>query len=291
VVVPWVSREWRSLVVWVELDAPEAALIAAVSAAGMRPAVRIREAIWAHGGRHDQVTYELLHPSWVARLGDPGPATEGEPPGPGEHISRRISLLNPSGAVPLNALLVSERLAIRMTETEDGKERARLRRQETERHTSVSPSRIHSSHLYDLHWITESNKRNPPPEMLLSVVLRQTNELIGEVQLVNIDSFHHTAETASMIYRPKHRNQGYGSEAKLLLIELAFDQLGFHTLKSRVWAPNTRSQSALRKQGFRDAGRYHWSTHHDTGFADFAAFDLLASEWRERVSSSSQSLD
>jgi RimJ/RimL family protein N-acetyltransferase len=74
-----------------------------------------------------------------------------------------------------------------------------------------------------------------------------------------------------------------------LLIELAFDQLAFHTLKSMVWGPNTRSAAALRKQGYRDAGRYHWTTPHDNGFADFDAFDLLASEWRERIEQSSQS--
>jgi RimJ/RimL family protein N-acetyltransferase len=52
---------------------------------------------------------------------------------------------------------------------------------------------------------------------------------------------------------------------------------------SYIWDYNLRSQAAIRKQGYRDAGRLRWRQTTDEGFADFVMFDLLASEWRERV--------
>jgi RimJ/RimL family protein N-acetyltransferase len=44
---------------------------------------------------------------------------------------------------------------------------------------------------------------------------------------------------------------------------------------------NTRSAAALRKQGYRDAGRITWTHPVDGIFGNVAFFDLLASEWRE----------
>ena len=38
--------------------------------------------------------------------------------------------------------------------------------------------------------------------------------------------------------------------------------------------------AALRKQGYREAGRDHWIAFRDGRFVSFVAFDLLASEWR-----------
>jgi RimJ/RimL family protein N-acetyltransferase len=54
-------------------------------------------------------------------------------------------------------------------------------------------------------------------------------------------------------------------------------------VRSFVWGPNTRSQAALRKQGYRDAGGFRWQSTVGADFVDTVTFDLLASEWRERV--------
>jgi RimJ/RimL family protein N-acetyltransferase len=84
IIVPWLSTEVRRMVVWAELNAPEPELRAAADAIGMRPTARFREAIWRDGARHDQWVYELLHPRWVERLGDPGSGIRQatEPPAP-----------------------------------------------------------------------------------------------------------------------------------------------------------------------------------------------------------------
>ncbi|MDQ3693463.1 MAG: GNAT family N-acetyltransferase [Chloroflexota bacterium] len=282
-VVPWMSAESHNMVVAIKLDAPEPDLIAAVKALGLRPAVCFREARWQGGGRHDQWFYELLHPAWVERLGDPGPsinlATDPPETSPG---SRRVSIKRPAGPLPKNLILASERVALRPAEADDWKEGSRLLRRETE--TFYDRGRWLPSPVVGGHWVTEAMKADPPSWIPLTVILRETGQVIGHVGLHGISLFHRTAETGSMIFLPELRGQGLGSEAKNLLLEYAFDHLGFHMLRSFVWGPNTRSQAALRKQGYRPAGGFRWESTQGGTFVDSMAFDLLASEWQARVS-------
>ncbi|MDQ3693464.1 MAG: GNAT family N-acetyltransferase [Chloroflexota bacterium] len=282
IVVPWLATERNSMVIWVELDGPEPEVVAALAAIGMRPAVRLREAIWRDGARVDQWVYEYLHPFWRDLLGDPGAGIEhATEPGDVAPAGRRVSVAHLAGPGPKNAILVSDRLALRLTEPEDAKLIAKLIRAETE--PGWGRGRWLLSPLHIEHWIEEDTKDDPPGAIFLAVIRRESGELIGEVELTGIDWFNRTAETGSVIYHPALRGQGIGSEAKHLLLEYAFDHLGLHMLKSFVWSFNTRSQAALRKQGYRDAGRMQWRAQASTGFAPNYVFDLLASEWRNRV--------
>ena len=43
---------------------------------------------------------------------------------------------------------------------------------------------------------------------------------------------------------------------------------------------NPRSQAAIRKHGYRDAGRFTWTGYGPDGFENARMFDLLATEWR-----------
>jgi RimJ/RimL family protein N-acetyltransferase len=281
--VPWRSQECLNLGVWVELDGPAPALLDAAKTIGMRPASCYREAIWHRGARHDQWVYELLHPVWIERLGDPGPGINDatEPPEITPHV-RRVRIERPDGPIPANALLVSERVALRPAQPDDWKEGSRLLRRETE--TFFDNGRWLPSPLVAANWVTEDQKQDPLKNVWLTVILRDTGAIIGAMMLFDVDLFHSTAETGSGIFLPELRGKGIGSESKLLLLEYAFDYLGLHMVRSNVWGRNTRSQAALRKQGYRDAGNFHWQSSGGGNFVDTRTFDLLASEWRERVS-------
>jgi RimJ/RimL family protein N-acetyltransferase len=104
--------------------------------------------------------------------------------------------------------------------------------------------------------------------------------LIGETGLYSIDWIARTAESGSWLYCAADRGKGYGTEAKLLLLEYAFERLGLNMIWAWVKERNARSQAALRKQGYRDAGRFTWSGYGPDGFGNARMFDLLATEWR-----------
>ena len=277
--VPWLSGERYRPVVVLATDTGLEPVCVAAESLGMRPAVRLREGIWRDGQRHDMVFYECLNPVWITRLGDPGPgiAVAGEPvatpkaPAPRRDHDAKLSL-------PPNALIGSQRLALRPMQMDDAETIANLIRGEPD--ASFGHSRFPYSAIGLADWFGEMAEKDPAPDVELAVVLRETGTLIGETGLYSIDWIARTAESGYWLYRAADRDKGYGTEANLLLLEYAFDRLGLNMIWAWVKERNPRSQAALRKQGYRDAGRFTWSGYGPDGFENARMFDLLATEWR-----------
>ena len=276
---PWLATEHHRPVVRLITDAELEPVTARAGELGMRRAVQLRDAAWREGRLRDRLFLEYLNPAWIARVGDPGEgiADAGEPvrevraPAPRRDHTSAFS-------VPKNAVIASERLALRPMEADDAETIARLYRKEPD--ASFGLSRFPFSAVMLSDWIGEIGEDATPSELEFAVVLRESGDLIGENGLYDIDWFSRTAETGSWIYRPQHRGGGYGTEAKHLLLEYAFERLGLHSVWSWVTSLNVRSQAALRKQGYRDAGRLNWTGFGTDGFTSARMFDLLASEWR-----------
>lgn len=176
-----------------------------------------------------------------------------------------------------NAIMAGERVYLRPLELADANEMARLTALETE--TFFDNGRIPHSPLVYEHWIRELHARQPPDEIQLAVCLREDDRLIGMVGLGPVDWVNRTAETGSWIGAVEYRGQGYGPEAKHLLLEYAFDVLQLHALNSWVWEPNTRSAAAVRRQGYRPAGRIKTPITKDGRYRDMLVFDLTRDEW------------
>ncbi len=276
IVVPWLLLEREKMVVWVDVDADEAPVVAAAEAIGMHPAARLREAFWRDGARRDHLIYEVLHPSWVEQLGDPR-AADSEPERR-DDASRTPRAARAVADPPGKAIMVGERVYLRPVEIDDAEKVGLWSRQERE--TFFDDGRAAQSGLGFAHLTRKLAEDDPPSWIRFAIVLRDGDEYIGSNGLDGIDWVHRTAETESFIDRAEHRGGGLGTEAKHLLLEYAFERLGLHMVRSFVFAPNTRSASALRKQGYRDAGRLRWAAFKDGKLADFFLFDLLAEEWR-----------
>ncbi len=277
--VPWLSGELYSPVVVLATDAGLEPVTAAAESLGMRPAVRLRDGVWRNGRLHDMIFYEYLSPVWTSRLGDPGPgiAVAGEPVAtPKASAPRRDH--DAELPLPPNSLIGSQRLALRPMQVDDAETIANLFRQEPD--ASFGHGRFPSSAIMLADWFGEMAEKDPAPDVELAVVLRETGELIGETGLYSIDWIARTAESGSWLYRAADRGKGYGTEAKLLLLEYAFERLALNMIWSWVKERNPRSQAALRKQGYRDAGRFTWSGYGPDGFENARMFDLLATEWR-----------
>jgi RimJ/RimL family protein N-acetyltransferase len=277
--VPWLSGERFRPVVHLATDAGLEPVVARAEALGMQLAVRLRQGVWRDGLRHDGLFYEYYQPAWVERVGDPGPGIRdaGEPvAAPSSPAPQR----DPNVVLPLpdNALIGSERLALRPMQAGDAEPISRMIRMEPD--ASFGHSRFPVSAVTLSDWFGEISKNEPAHDFEVAVVLRESGELIGEVGLYDIDWLARTAESGSWIYKPEYRGSGYGTEAKHLLLEYAFDRLGLNMIWSWVKARNPRSQAALRKQGYRDAGRLNWTGFGPDGFENAHMFDLLADEWR-----------
>ena len=277
--VPWIAGERNRPVVVLGTDADLEPVVARAESLGMRPAVRLREGVWREGRRRNKIFYEYLNPTWVARLGDPGAGiTEaGEPvAAPKSPAPRR----DPEVFLPLppNALIGSQRLALRPLQVDDAGTIATLIRSEPD--ASFGHSRFPYSAIMLADWYAEMAENDPAKDLEFAVVLRESGELIGETGLYDIDWIARTAESGYWLYRAANRGQGYGTEANLLLLEYAFERLGLNMIWAWVKSRNPRSQAAIRKQGYRDAGRFTWTGYGPDGFENALMFDLLAAEWR-----------
>jgi RimJ/RimL family protein N-acetyltransferase len=278
-IVPWLTdeRHWPSIHLTTEQNMT--AVNRRAAALGMREAARLRQGLWRDGAHHDWLELEHLHPAWLEKLGDPGPgiAYEGEPvASPRAPAAQRDE--RDERPLPANVIIAGDRLALRPMEAADAEKIAAWLRNEPADEFGLGRFPLSAVEIDD--WIRKIGEKDPPSEMEFAVVLRESGELIGENGLYSIDWLARTAESGTWIYRPEYRGSGYGTEAKHLLLEYAFDRLGLNMIWSWVKMSNTRSQAALRKQGYRDAGRLNWVYLAAGGFDDAAMFDILATEWR-----------
>ncbi len=275
-IVPWTVDENHRPGMQIALAASETAVIAAAQELGMRECARFREMLLIDGQRVDRVWYEYLNKAWVRSLGDPKDV-ELERTGTGQPrpVPPKVTL---DADPPKNAMLVGKRIYLRPEQKADAKEYAKWARRETETFFDIG-RHLPSSAVMES-WMDDHQEKDPPEWIWFSVCLRENDEMIGAVGLLDVDYVNLFAETGSFFHRPEYRGNGYGSEAKQLLLEYAFEVLGLHMVQSWVYFPNTRSAAALRKQGYREAGRMHWLYTHNGRFDNFVVFDLLADEWR-----------
>lgn len=275
-VVPWLVDERHIRKRRLSIDADDGALVATARELSMRQVARFREQLDRDGARVDRLVFERHNAHWLATLGDP---LAEQLPRSGTGLPRPVPAPVPlEGEPPPGAVMLGRRVYLRAAERGDLDEFALWSRRETETGFLLGRRMESAAGMVD-GW-SDADKGSLPTSVMFSVCLRDDDTFIGGVDLFRIDYQNRFAETGSYFHRPDDRGRGYGSEAKHLLLAYAFDHLGLHSLQSRVYFTNTRSAAALRKQGYRDAGRSTWEELAHGGMINVAFFDLLASEWR-----------
>lgn len=275
-VVDYLLNERQKASVLIEQSAAEEIVVEILLRAGMIETARFRESRRVGDRFVDLLALQKFNQDWLATLGDPMELPL-ERTGTGKPRPVPIKV-DPLPLAPKNAIMVGKRVYLRPLIKEDVTEEILWSRQETE--TFFDIGRHLPSETGMNHWFGDLEKKDPPGWILLAVCLRENDLHIGTVLLLEVDYVNRRAETGSFFHRSDYRGSGYGSEAKQLLLEYSFDVLNLHMLQSWVLFPNTRSAAALRKQGYREAGRICWIYPFEGGLNNFVVFDLLASEWR-----------
>lgn len=91
-------------------------------------------------------------------------------------------------------------------------------------------------------------------QVIFAIVLKEDDVMIGVMGLHNIDHINGTAVTGSFIGLKEHWSKGYGTEAKMLVLEFAFNTLNLRKICSLVFDFNGRSKRALEKSGYKVEG-------------------------------------
>lgn len=177
-----------------------------------------------------------------------------------------------------NPVKIGERIYLRPLERDDARELAMA--SHLERETAYSArGRVPVSVLAYEAWPRKLEGRHTPEDIVFAICRRDDDRFLGTVRLGHLDWVNRTAETGTGLLTPADRGQGIGTEAKHLLLEYAFIDLGLHALNSMVYEHNARSVAALRKQGYRLAGRLTADVQRDGGFHDTLVFDITRADW------------
>jgi RimJ/RimL family protein N-acetyltransferase len=277
--LPWMIDKRNLMKVYTEHTWPTGdhpQVVAAAEFIGMRRCFRLREAGLMRGHRFDWIGYELLDPRWIVTLGMP----RGMEEGPVERQVRAPAPVrwNAPAEPPVNAIVSGERLSLRPFDPVDGKLASRWLMQDTEDVFPNGPDVV-NPWVYGQGHVALAEE-SPPTHLRFAIVRNEDDLLIGANGLTHLDLLHGNAETESTIFHPDFRSRGYGTEAKHLLLEIAFERLGLHMIYSWVSEFNTRSSAALLKQGYREAGYFAWTHLYQGNYLGGRYYDLLASEWR-----------
>jgi RimJ/RimL family protein N-acetyltransferase len=82
----------------------------------------------------------------------------------------------------------------------------------------------------------------------------ETNELIGNCGLMDIDFINQTAEIGIFIGNKSFWDKGYGTEAFSLLIDYGFKALNLHNIMLKVFEYNISAIKCYEKIGFKTIG-------------------------------------
>lgn len=113
------------------------------------------------------------------------------------------------------------------------------------------------SELAEEEFIRENGKhKSNPSHVQLGIVLVDTDELIGVMSLGDINWKDRRATTGAFIGPVEHRGKGYGTEAKMILLDYAFNQINLRKICSRALAHNGASLGFNAKCGYKEEARF-----------------------------------
>ncbi len=115
-----------------------------------------------------------------------------------------------------------------------------------------------------------------------AIVLQETDELIGNCGLFDVDHLTRTCEIGVFIGNKAMWGQGYGPEAMELLLGYAFSYLNMRNVMLRVYAYNERAIAAYRRVGFREMGRRRKALPREGVEHDIVLMDILDDEFAAR---------
>ena len=105
-------------------------------------------------------------------------------------------------------------------------------------------------------------------DIVFAMVIADTNDHIGIMGLHRIDYRAGLAWTGSLIGRADLWQQGYGSEAKMAVLDYAFHTLMLRKVCTSVYAFNERSLGCQLKCGYREEGRLRQQRPHEGEYVD-----------------------
>ena len=95
---------------------------------------------------------------------------------------------------------------------------------------------------------------NNSENYIFAIVIKEINNHIGNITLQNINWVHKFATEGIMIGDKKYWKDGYGTEARSLLLEFAFNDLNLNRIVSSAFVDNVAGLKSNSKLGYKQEG-------------------------------------
>lgn len=126
-------------------------------------------------------------------------------------------------------------------------------------------------------WLEKIGKSES--DVTLAVLAKPECPLIGSMGLHRIEWKNRIATTGAIIGDPAYHGKGYGTDAKMALLEYAFHELGLNKINSAVLYSNPRSIAYSMKCGYKIEGRRRQQVFKRGRFIDLVELGVLRREW------------
>lgn len=121
--------------------------------------------------------------------------------------------------------------------------------------------------------------RNDDPTAVTFVIETSDGEYSGSVGLMHIDVRNRHAEVGIVIARPEDWGRGLGTEAMVLILRHAFEEMNLHRVMLRVFTFNERAIKSYVKIGFVEEGRLRQNMFRHGAWHDTVIMGILADEF------------
>lgn len=119
------------------------------------------------------------------------------------------------------------------------------------------------------------NADGDPGRVFFAVRSRSDTDIIGYVQIMQIDAIHRSATLGIRIGKRDERGRGRGREALDLAIRYCWNHLNLSRLALSVFAGNDRAIALYRSLGFQEEGRLRRARFIDGEWVDVILMGML----------------
>jgi diamine N-acetyltransferase len=130
-------------------------------------------------------------------------------------------------------------------------------------------------------WLKKRTDTDPWRDQILELAItdKTTGEFLGFVHLEDIKRPHSRAEFGISIQNPNNQSKGYGTDATRVILWVAFNILGLHSVYLDTMEDNERAIRMYEKVGFKTVGTLRETEFIDGGYKGLLLMDILKDEF------------
>lgn len=127
-------------------------------------------------------------------------------------------------------------------------------------------------------WLEQASANSSDDLSLAIWTIEDTPRLIGNTAM-RIDSVKQSADTGTLIGSKADHGKGFATDAKMFLLEYAFQTRAVRKVTSKILAPNRASQRYAQKCGYRHMATIEKEHFRDGKWIDEVQYVVFRDDW------------